>query len=225
METKDSLYPFSIQVGNKNIKVRKWKAKDRKAFKKEVQENNGTNIDKIISETLVYSCMEDKNIALTNEEVQYVFTKLRKISISDTFKFVFNCNHCEKNNEIVLKIDDVSKPVFSDFSTIQVDDITLELQDIKNKKFYDENKDEFDDSKELAFHIKSINSDMTKSFDDLVNMFDEMDLDKFDRIFEEFQKMNFHIDTTCDCKCMHCGKITTYEFDEIPNFFPDSWTS
>jgi len=216
-------YPHTIKVGNKTLKVRKWKAKDRKAFKKEIIESEGNNSDVIITQNLVYNCIENKNIALTDEEIQYVFTQLRKLSVSETFEYTYKCIHCDYDNKEVLKIDDVSKPVFKEYKPIEVQGYKIELQDIKNKKFYEENKDQFDESKELAFRVKSINGDMSKSFNELVELFDDMDIDIFDKIYDQFQDMNFHVDNTHECTCKKCGKTTPFEFDEIPGFLPDSW--
>lgn len=216
---------YDIKVGNKIIKARKWKAKDRKLFRKKLVESEGKNISKIISDVLVYNCLENPNIALTDEEIQYLFIQLRKISISDKFKFEFECENCGHKNELILKIDDVIKPVYKEYEPIIVDNITIEIQDIKNKKFYEENKDEYDDAKELAFRIKSFNGDTSKSFNELVEIFENMDINTFDKIYQKFQEMNFHIDNTYACECKNCGHKNLFEFDEIPGFFPDTWIS
>lgn len=219
---KTESFPIEIQIGLKTLKVRKWKAKDRKNFKKLSQKEK--DISDVIKKTLVYSCLENKYIPLTEQEIEYLFIQLRKISISDEFDFTYTCDNCEFKNTITLKIDDVSKPVFNSYTPIKSKNYEIVLQDIQNKDFYEKNKDEFDDVKEIAFRIYSINGDNTKGFNEIIEIFNEMEINEFDYIYEEFQKMNFNIDNTHAVKCSNCNEYTFFEFDEIQNFFPESWT-
>ena len=220
MEPKE-IFSHEIKVGLKTVNVRKWKAKDRKAFKKLAQTED--DLSNIIKQTLVYSCIEDKSVALTENEIQYLFVQLRKISIGDDFTFDYTCD-CEFNNSLKVKIDDVCKPVFKEYSPISVGNIIIELQDIKNKTFYEENKDEYDDIKEMAFRVKSINGDNTKSFDEVVSYLEELEVNDFDSLYEQFQEINFNVNNIHSVKCSKCNLSTEFEFDEINNFFPDSWT-
>jgi len=213
-------YPYEVEIGTKKLKVRKWKAKDRKIFKKNIKDLD--NFEKAIIDSLVYSCLENKNIALTNKEVQYLFIELRKLSIGDEFNFSYTCD-CGHKNNLELKISDVCRPTFEEYKIIKTKSTEIELQDIKNKEFYEDNSDEFDDIKELAFRVKSLNNDNTKSFKDIVAYLEDMDIMEFDDLFEQFSKINFNIDNFYDCECSECKKKTTFEFDEIPGFLPDSW--
>ena len=54
-------YDFSADLMGKKIKFRKWKVKDKKKFFE-----NPNNVLKT-KEALVYDCLEDKNIALSDD--------------------------------------------------------------------------------------------------------------------------------------------------------------
>jgi len=162
-ETKISPTFFEIDLGHKIVKARKWKAKDRKNFKKAV-----------VNE-LVLNCLEDQSIALSNEEIQYILIEIRKLSISDSIDFEYTCRNCEKDN-----------------------------------------------IKEIAFHIVSINGDISKTFNEIIEYLDNMDINEFDEILNAFNEMKLTIDNTKEFICS-CGHKQIFEFDEIPGFFPDSW--
>jgi len=207
---------FSINLGHKTVMARKWKAKDRKNFKKSVKVSD--DIDVSIINELVINCLENPNEALSNEELQYILIEIRKHSISDTIDFEYICSNCEKDNKEIVKIDDINKPKWENWGIVN----GIEFGNIANAKFYNDNKDEEDDIKEIAFHTMSINGEIDKTFDEVVEYFDDMDINEFDVILNEFNKMKFSIDNTKEFKC-ECGHTQIFEFDEIPGFFPDSW--
>ena len=196
--------------------ARKWKAKDRKNFKKSVKVTEDVDVS-IINE-LVINCLKNPDEALSYEELQFILIEIRKHSISDKINFEYKCSACERDNKVEVKIDDINKPQWKKWETVN----GVEFGDIKNAKFYKENKDTEDDVKEIAFHTLSINGDVTMTFNEIVNYFDEMDIDEFDTILEKYNEMKFTVDNTKEFTCQ-CGHKQTFEFDEIPGFFPDSW--
>jgi len=215
-ETKISPTFFEIDLGHKIVKARKWKAKDRKNFKKAVLATG--DVDKSIVNELVLNCLEDQSIALSNEEIQYILIEIRKLSISDSIDFEYTCRNCEKDNKEKVLIDSINKKEFKPWSEVN----GIEFGDIRNAKFYNENKDEDDDIKEIAFHIVSINGDISKTFNEIIEYLDNMDINEFDEILNAFNEMKLTIDNTKEFICS-CGHKQIFEFDEIPGFFPDSW--
>jgi len=206
-----------VDLGHRIINIRKWKGKDRKNFKKAIQ--NEENTEKAIIDSLVLNCIEGTH-AFSPAEIQYLFVKIREISISDTVNFEYTCKACKKENKEVLKISDIQRMNFKPWGEVN----GVKFGNIVNSKFYNENKDEEDDCKTLAFYTESINGEIDKTFDEVVEYFEEMDIDKFDEIYEEFLKESFTLDTELKLICKKCGNEQVYEFDEIPGFFPDSWT-
>jgi hypothetical protein len=207
---------FEIDLGHHSVFARKWKAKDRKNFKKAIQVNN--DLDKSIIETLVLNCLEDRNVALTYDEIQYILIELRKVSVSDKFTFKYTCGNCGTNHKLSVKIDDINKPLFKEWGEVG----NVVLGEIANSKFYNDNKDESDEIKELAFHTKSVNGNNNLTFDEVIAYYDDMEINEFDEIIIAFDDMKFKIGNEKEFKC-DCGNTQIYEFDEIPGFFPDSW--
>jgi DNA-directed RNA polymerase subunit RPC12/RpoP len=206
-----------VDLGHKIVHIRKWKSKDRKAFKKIFTDKTDENtIDQKIVNTLVRTCVQE-DVALTYEELQYILIKIRELSISPSFDFEYKCKKCNTNNKSTHEIKDIITFTSAPFEDITVDNLHLELQEIQNAKIYFEKskQDEFDENMELAFHIKKINDKFAK-FDDVVDMFDDMDVDKLDVILEQYNKMAFKLKNDKSFKCEDCGHIQKFEFDEIP---------
>ena len=212
-------YNIEIDLGHKIVNARKWKAKDRNNFKKLVK--NEQDVEGAIKDALVYACL-DKEYALTEQELQYVFIELRKQSVSDEFEFEYGCSDCEKINKKIIKIDQINKPVWKAFGEVKTENTTVVFQDIQNVKYYKKNQDD-DEINEMAFRVKSINNIETMKFAEIVNFFEEMDIQEFDDIVIEFYEMMFHIDNTIKLTC-DCTNEQEFEFDEIPDFFPKTWT-
>ncbi len=208
---------FEIDLGHKTVSVRKWKAKDRKNFKKTIKETE--NIDKSIINSLVLNCLKDKSVALTNSEIQYLLIELRKISISNKLVFNYKCDKCDKDNSKDLTIDYVNNFNYKPWKPFK----EVEFGNIKNVNFFNENKEDDDDINEIAFHTMSINGDISKTFNEVIEFYEEMDVQKFDEIYEHFLNYTFTLNNEAIITCNFCKNKQTFEFDEIPNFFPNSW--
>jgi len=220
-------YKFKLKLRDNTINFRKWKVKDRKKFIDSLR--NEDNIDeRKISESLVYDCI-DNDIVLSSDEFRYVLTKIREESIGDTVDFNFTCSKCKEDFTVTYKLDDILKPEYKEYSDIIIDDINIEIGDISLKKeFYDKYISECENMSEIYFidflaHIKSINSDTSKSFNELTEYFEDLDTDIFDQILDKWEEMRFKINDKNEVTCSHCGFKEDYIFDDIPDFFPKKW--
>ena len=210
-----------IDLGHKVVQIRKWKAKDRKLFRQLVVENP-ENIDKKIIDVLVKSCVKDLStnpIDLSYDELQYLFIKIREISISDEFEFTYTCKSCSKENITKNKINDIISFTWSPWVNIG----GFEIQPIQNAAIYNKKitTKEYDENMELAFHIKTIDGKMM-SFDKVIEYIEDMEVGKLDEVMKEFNKMRFSVVNKKTFNCS-CGVERTFIFDQIPGFFPDTW--
>ena len=210
---------FEIDLGHRFIKARKWKGKERKDFKKAVLDND---VEKATENILVRRCLENSDEALSSEELKYVLIQLRKHSLSDVFNFKYVCE-CGHENNLKLKLDDVSKLEYKPWTEVKVKDNIYQFQNVQNAKFYNKNQDPLDDIKEISFYISSINDNEAMTFDEVQDFLGELDIDEFDEVFTSFDEMRCTINDVLEVKCEKCGIKKKFEFDEIPGFIPDSW--
>lgn len=224
-------YETEIKLGEgKVIHIRKWKQKDRKNFKNMFIEKGEFTTAMDLAATVVFPCILEKSTLLTEEEIKYVLGELRRISIGETFSFDFVCDECDEFNKIELKISEVNKSKISKWGTSSIKGHSIKFGEQINPQFYynalfeaasEEDKAVID----LVSHIISIDNDDTKTFKELVSMFENMDTDIYDAIIEEFNKQKFKQDLVTEVECTHCKAKQGFLFDEIPGFFPVSWYS
>ena len=211
---------FPVDLGHQQVNVRKWKAKDRKAFKQSLKTEE--DISKNILNTLINPCVKEK-CALGFTEVQYLFVKIRELSLGNDITFKYTCS-CGKKNAEAVKISDVNTFSFKPWAPIKTANHIIEIGnvpniDFYNKKIFDEN---YDSLWEIAFRVKSLDGDIAKGFDEIVEFLENLDIDECDEIMEQYHQMAFTINNVKGFTCS-CGKVNNFEFDEIPEFFPKSW--
>ena len=59
--------------------------------------------------------------------------------------------------------------------------------------------------------------------EEIVELFNEMNIDEFDSVFERWEDIRFKIDDTSEISCKNCEDKVKYSFDEVPGFFPPAW--
>ncbi len=220
-ETDDPVFKYRIKIRDKVIEFRKWKVKDRKDF----SAAQGS-LEK--RKALVYNCLKDPNTALDNEEYNFILEKIRAVSIKDEIGYNLQCSNCGKKFSLYVNINDVTDCAFSDYHPIEVENIKIELQDVKNRDFYESAMKVVKDINEkyitdFALHIKSINDNNSLSFQDVVNFILDLDIDIYEKIFKEWDLIRFKCVNLQSVICPHCNKETIYNFNDFPGFFPKSW--
>ena len=198
------IFSNQVIINNKVIKFRKWKVKDKFAL-----DNAKTKEE--IRNALVYNCLENPKIILDETEYEYILTCIRDKSLNKPSTYTFTCDECEEDFDHEVKVSEITKVIFNGYKPIQTRNFKIELQDIQNRKFYEEKMTSKNKSELMYFdfilHIKSINDDETLTFDKIVEMFNDLDVDEFEEI-----------------ECPHCHTKMKVEYDTISrDFFPNLW--
>lgn len=221
LENNDPLFKYKIIIRDKTIEFRKWKVKDRKSL---MSANNDVERRK----ALVYNCIKDQNVALDNEEFNFVLEKIRSVSVKDKLNYTLTCDECGKDFNLSVDIEDLIDCSFSDFEPLVYNDLIIEIQDIKNRDFYENTIVTVTDEQErflydLALHIKSINGNSSMSFQSVIDFLQDLDLDVYSSIYEQFNKIRFRCINLQSVECPHCHGETVFNFNDFPGFFPKSW--
>lgn len=215
-----------IKLGNRTIKVRKWKVRDRNNFKEELKKEQGDGAElRALYRTLLFNVLETPT-ALNRDERDYLFLLLRCENLGDTVDFAYNCNKCNKTVDVKLKIKSLWKTKFGEVKDISVDNISLKFQDVQNVEFYNEKISNPDSSEldDLTLHVKSFNGDETLGYEQLMEKFNDLEISTMDKIFDEYEKFNFQITTKIhEVTCPHCKNKEKFDFQEIPNIIPYKW--
>ena len=207
---------------DKTYKIRKWKAKEKKEFLKIIKTED--NLDRV-QDVLVYNCI-DGDAAFNTSEFKYVISKLRQYSLGNEIELEFYCDDCKSKFLKTIELDKIIIPIFSNKNEIKTKNHNIKIGSIKNPNFYKQTineNPEYADEYDFYLRISDIDSNDTFTLEEIVEFFDNMDIDEFDSIFAQWEDIRFKIDDTTEIKCKNCESTVTYSFDEIPGFFPPAW--
>jgi hypothetical protein len=210
---------MKIDLGNKKVTIRKWKGKDKKLFKKLMSDENTTQTD--IMKTLVYNCIEE-NVVLSVDEFRYVLSRIRSYSLGDRLYMEFLCDNCGEISTNEYEISKVIRPNNSTLDRIKIGEIDIRFGEIRNMETYLKYIQE-DELFDMILRVKSINGDDSFTMESLIDFFDEMDVDVIESIMIKFHNDKFTVDDVNTIKCKNCANESLFKFDELPNFFPESW--
>jgi hypothetical protein len=222
LETAQETYNFSTKIRDKEVKYRKWKVKDKKKYTKALIGKNANDI----TDALVYDCIEDKNLPLTANEYRYMLMKIRTETIGSSAVFNFKCNFCNKKFEIEEDINNVISPTYKDYGILKIDKITLKMGHIKNKQIFNEYIINAKTLREIyliefLMQIEEINGEDVFTIEYLNDFIDDLDYGDAEELFYQWEEMLFNIDSKHKATCPHCNHTDEYNFEKIPDFYPD----
>lgn len=210
---------MKIQVGDKELNVRKWKGKDKKNFINSLQKNDTS--EKEIMDTIVYSCIEE-DVVLSVDEFRYVLSRIRANSLGEEIDVEFYCNECGNVHNHTFELKDIIRYRYEPLSEIKVKDVHIQLGEIKNREAYIKRVAQ-DEIYDFLMRIESFNGDSAFTLETLMEKFDDLDLDILEEIMAIYEASRFKVQDENEVVCPHCGHAETFIFDELPGFFPDSW--
>lgn len=215
-------YEYSTKLRDTEIKFRKWKVKDKKKFL-----NSGED-KQALREALVYDCLEDKDIALSEEEYKYLLMKIRETSLEDKVHYTFKCVKCEQLYDFTADLNVIMSAEFLPYDDIIFKNHIFTMTDLRNREFYEgaiTNADTPDEKYLIDFilHIGSYNDNDGYSFQQLNEIINELDADVFEKIISKWEDMRFKLNNVYEVQCPHCNNTEYFEFDDLPGFFPESW--
>ena len=218
----EDTYTFTFTLRDKKVNFRKWKVKDKKKF---MENKRNTMLTK---EALVYDCIEDKRIALSEEEYKYVLMKIREESVQEKVSYLFTCSACAEDFLYQADLNEIMKPEFKKYTDIVYKNHIFTISSIKNKEFYEEAMRSTTVTEErmlidFILHVNAYNDNDGLSFSDINDIIINLDIDAFENIFKQWEEMRFKVNNVHAVKCPNCGVTEDYEFDDLPGFFPDSW--
>jgi len=215
-----------VPFGKKEVTIREWKGKDRKAFKNLIKESDNLS-EEAIADILVYKCIEE-DVVLSPYELKYILGLLRSKSISDDIKFNWTCE-CSHKNTTDLKISEIQRGIVYDGEApeFKLNGKTVVFKNVKNTKIYKELMTSANEERflvDMALHIHSIDGDESRTLQELLEYFDEECTTKeLDKLWNQYRECMFKLDDVNELTCERCNTKQKFRFDEIPGFFPETW--
>lgn len=214
-------YEYSTKIRDTEIKYRKWKVKDKKKFM-------NSDDKQTLREALVYDCLEDKDIALSEDEYKYLLTKIRETSLEDKVHYTFKCINCEQLYDFNADLNVIMSAEFIPYGDIIFKNHIFTMTDLRNRAFYEAaiaSTDVQDEKYLIDFilHIGAYNDNDGYTFQQLNEIINELDADVFEKIINKWEDMRFKLNNVYEVQCPHCNNSEYFEFDDLPGFFPESW--
>jgi len=151
---------------------------------------------------------------------------IRDASLPGEIGYEFTCE-CGFTYDYNPNLRDVIKPVFKGYGNILAKGVNFEMQPVQNRAFYEETLGSSSELESTLFdfllHVKSLNQNTCLTFDQLLEVVNEMEVDVFEDVFLQWNSMKFKVNNVSPVTCPKCSLTQLYEFDDLPDFFPESW--
>ncbi len=219
-------YKDTIPSSGKAVKLTPFRVGDEKVLLIASQSKDPKQMVDALK-TVVQNCVEGVKIDdLASFDLEYLFIKLRSVSVGETAKIGLACSNCEGSNK--LEVDLSSVKVKKNAEHKNIVKITKEL--IFEMKYPDVGDvDIKDDSIEsiidvVAHSVKNVfNGDETmtigpEDIDDLKNILNSLTSGQFTEIqkfFETAPKLSHDV----EFKCQHCGFENKHTLEGLASFF------
>lgn len=212
---------FRVKLNGEYITYRKWKGKDKKNFV-QLFDDEELSLKKTLN-TLVDQVIEtSKPRVFSQQEYRYLLSVIRSRTLGDEMEVQLDCSNCEKDFVHKYKISEVIQPVHSTLDEFENEEIKIKFGPIRNKDAYFQAVEE-NPEMDIFFRIQSVNDRLDFTLEELIDIFDDLDLDTIDEIVKYYEDNKFRVNDLVRVKCSHCEHEDEIEFDELPGFFPESW--
>lgn len=211
----------TVNLGsNKIIKIIPWKGKTKKDFVKIFKEKQEKVSEVDIINTLILPYINKPELYYSAQEIQYILTQIREISISDKIDFSIVCDGCSKNIDISTTLDDMYTYTPHKFNEI-IDDI--KWRDLRSSNSFislcSQYPEEIQTDVYLMSHIEKYHDIIITNFDDIIEICDNLSIDEINKLSSDFSKIDSKFEMKNNIKCQHCNLEKKYNFDIIPSFF------
>lgn len=207
---------------NKTVKISSWKGKTKKDFVNIFRNKKEKITEQDVVDILLYPYIDNVDQYYSSSEIQYMLTCIREISIKDDIVFSIECDNigCKKDISVVKDISEMYTYTPSKYP-VELNEVKwVDLRNSKSletacKKFPNELRTDI----ELMLHIESINGDIIHSFEDILEICNDLDIQASNDLADDFISVKSQFNIGSDIECPHCGSKKHHSFDIIPAFF------
>ena len=222
-------YEIVVPSTGQKVRYRPYLVKEEKILMLAMESQDQRSALGAIVDT-IGSCVQDElnTSSLTTFDVEYLFTQIRSKSVGETAKIGVNCKHCDEQNEVIVKLDDikVGNPEGLETKIELTDQIALKMRWPSYNELID-----FGDmsTTDQTFKMIAACIDSVQTEEENIRLRDESEAEQmafieslssaqFDKIrayVEKMPKMEHHV----SFECTSCGKGNDITLSGISDFF------
>jgi len=211
---------MQLELGsNKTVEISPWVGKTKRDFMRLFKDKKDKISEQDIINILVKPFINPSDIYYSGEEIQYILITLRSISISDNIVDTKKCQKCDVDINIDIPVNDMCEYFPSKYPII---DDNIKWKDIKSINAIKDVSKKYPEEPisliELLLHIEEYKKEPISSFQQILDIADNMSLKESDETTDNFNRnrsfVGMHYKVTCDC-----GEENEFIYEDIPSFF------
>ena len=219
-------YPFKVDFGSKSVNFKAWTGRTRKKVQHISTLDNITDdegYEKLV-EILIRDHISERDIYLSETEMQYLFLKIREESYDTSYLAEGECPKCGNMQEMKVTPSCI-KPKLSKFP-LEVKELDCRIVDIKTvtefKKTTEATLKALNDGITTATDIEIImHIENNKSIIERLDWFDELNLKDIKMLLKKINEAAFQFDIVKKCTCAECGEEGMFETTDMPDFLDE----
>ena len=217
----NTLRTKEFKLNGKSIILKPWTNLQLTNFESLSESYNGYKFA-LISEQLIHPNIECK-VPLTLIEEKAILNELYKMSKSNLLDVIFTCEECKNKSNFTINLEKSIKYVPLSSRVIKTSDVTFNLQMYSTYRM-DLDKNINDETLRYiasfidSFEYKGKTYEVVDIEEFIQWLNNELDSTNFNKLIEEFTKVQFHIDIDVKAGCEFCGHSQKLDFRGVENF-------
>lgn len=223
-------YELTIPSTDKKVYFRPFLVKEQKVLMMALETQDDKQILKSITDTIEACLEEDINVnTLATFDVEYMFTQIRSKSVGETTEILAECTHCNAQNKVKVKLDDIKIDVNKDEQIIKLNELyTIKMRYPKYTSMIDKDEGETSVTKVLYNLVMTCLDELRTEneiikFDDepeseVVSFIENITTDQFDMLLKFVNELP-SLKHDIEFKCESCNKENKLTLQGIADFF------
>ena len=223
-------YELTIPSTDKKVYFRPFLVKEQKVLMMALETQDDKQILKSITDTIEACLEEDINVnTLATFDVEYMFTQIRAKSVGETTEILAECTHCNAQNKVKVKLDDIKIDVNIDDQIIKLNELyTIKMRYPKYTSMIDKDEGETSVTKILYNLVMTCLDELRTEneiikFDDepeseVVSFIENITTDQFDMLLKFVNELP-SLKHDIEFKCESCNKENKLTLQGIADFF------
>lgn len=223
-------YELTIPSTDKKVYFRPFLVKEQKVLMMALETQDDKQILKSITDTIEACLEEDINVnTLATFDVEYMFTQIRAKSVGETTEILAECTHCNAQNKVKVKLDDIKIDVNKDDQIIKLNELyTIKMRYPKYTSMISKDEGETSVTKVLYNLVMTCLDELRTEneiikFDDepeseVVSFIENITTDQFDMLLKFVNELP-SLKHDIEFKCESCNEENKLTLQGIADFF------
>ena len=223
-------YELTIPSTDKKVYFRPFLVKEQKVLMMALETQDDKQILKSITDTIEACLEEDINVnTLATFDVEYMFTQIRAKSVGETTEILAECTHCNAQNKVKVKLDDIKIDVNKDDQIIKINELyTIKMRYPKYTSMISKDEGETSVTKVLYNLVMTCLDELRTEneiikFDDepeseVVSFIENITTDQFDMLLKFVNELP-SLKHDIEFKCESCNEENKLTLQGIADFF------